>query len=110
LEKIEKKNLFISEEWINKTKEYCIGSTEVYETCYDNIKDLYLSLQKQYGECVSFILDFTDPKPHSKKIGWVFQEEGTYEGTGESFIQETWVTVHNSLPKKTVKYDYYFLK
>jgi hypothetical protein len=111
LEEEEKNNLFISEDWINKSDNYRLGSTEVYETPYDNVGELYKYLVREYGRCVSKIyIDNEDSSKPPKKIGWVFEKRSKYEDTGESFIQETWVTVHNSLPKKTIEYDYHSIK
>jgi len=53
--------------------------------------------------CVSKIYFDKDDKP----IGWVFQSKRKYEDVNESYILETWVTLHDQEPEKITKYHYH---
>jgi hypothetical protein len=99
-------NLYIQESFINKTEGYRFGDSDVYETFTDDRGELYRSLQKEYGRCVSKIyVDRTDGGP-PKAIGWVFEGRARYEDTGERYLREVWVTLHERQPTKTVEYHY----
>lgn len=101
-----KNNLFIKESFLNATEGYRSGDTEVYETAYDSIKELYKFLTKEYGRCISKM--FVDDKNGDAiQRGWVFQKRIKYYDSKETFLSETWVTVHNSEPIETIKYDYH---
>jgi hypothetical protein len=103
-------NLFVKESWVEITKtddeeerRLGLGESDVYETFTDNRGDLYRSLQKTYGRCVSKVYHGEkDPK----EIGWVFVQRQKYQDADETYLQETWVTVHTQIPTKTIKYHY----
>ena len=44
-------NLFVKESYIDRTRDACYGETDVYETAYANLGDLYRALAKEYGRC-----------------------------------------------------------
>ena len=88
-------NLFISESHVNRTKGYLYSDIEPYETWadIDQLGDLYHSLQKDYGRCISSMyIDHSD-RVKTQKIGWVFLRRAQYEDTKETYLQETWITV-----------------
>ena len=93
--------LYVQENWINATKGYSCGQSEVYQTWCETKGELFKAMQKEYGKCVSkmYIGDNTH-------IGWVFEKLEHYTDTNEPYIMQTWVSVHNSPPKKTIEYDY----
>ena len=98
-------NLFIQESWVDRSRDVRCGESDVYETFTDNRGELFRSLQKEYGRCVSKVyIDLEDGK--AQAIGWVFQKIVQYEDTGEDFLMDTWVTVHSEPPERTVKYNY----
>lgn len=98
-------NIFIQETWVNQTKGWRIGDSEVYETYHDTIGKLFTSLQKEYGRCVgNMYVDTMDGD--AKKIGWVFEKKEQYTDCNEYFIRETWVTLHKRLPEKSIEYFY----
>lgn len=77
----------------------CFGESQVYETRYDTVKELFDACQKEYGRCVSRIY-------YGSPIGWAFRKTSHYEDTGEPFVQETLVELHEATPTRTVQYHY----
>jgi len=97
--------LYAQEVWLNATEGFGCGETDVYETFTDNVGELYRAMQSEYGRCVSRVyVDRADGTP--RPIGWVFQRRRRYTDTGETYLAETWVTVHEGPPTKTTKYHY----
>lgn len=84
----------------NETR-YMLGESDLYEPFTDNVGKLFLSLQREYGKCVSKVYVGEDK---SIAIGWVFQKMRKYDN--EFYLQETRVTLHKDKPTKTVKYHY----
>jgi len=97
-------NILISETWVNKTENYIVGESEVYETFTDDKGKLFKNLQREYGRCISKV--YVDEGGETKTIGWIFEKTAYYTDTKEKYIQETWITLHNSKPVTTIKYDY----
>jgi hypothetical protein len=98
-------NLHIQETWINASEGYSTGSTDVYESYTDDKGELFRSLQNEYGRCISRVyIDSKNGQPQA--VGWVFQKRQKYDDSNDTFLLETWVTVHKSQPVKTVSYNY----
>lgn len=82
----------------------CFNKTDVYETCCEDKGELFKSLVKAHGRCVSKIYLDTEGKP--KEIGWVFLKKEKYEDSPKTYLQETWVTLYSKPPTKTTEYYY----
>lgn len=104
-------NLFAHESWveiINNSDDELerrvgLGESDVYETFTDDRGELYRAMRKQFGRCTSKVYHGeTDPK----EIGWIFVKRQKYQDSRETYLQETWVTVHTKLPTRTIKYHY----
>ena len=98
------KNLFVCEEWVNATKGHRLGSSGVYETWCETLGELYHAMQKEYGRCTSKVYIDTDKGPRT--IGWVFIKRQKYTDCNDTYLQETWVTVHEKEPVKSIEYFY----
>jgi hypothetical protein len=60
---------------------------------------------REYGRCQSTV--YIDTEDGAKAIGWVFVKRMPYsDAPNESYLQETWVTVHEAPPTRTVEYHY----
>lgn len=97
-------NLIISETFVNKTENYIFGESEPYETFMSNKGELFRYLMREYGRCTSKM--YLETSSGDKPIGWVFEKRARYEDSKETYLQETWVTLHTQMPEKTVKYFY----
>jgi hypothetical protein len=98
-------NLMVNESWVNATKGWRCGESGVYETCVNNVYQLFRAMQKEYGRCVSkMYVDEANGK--AKHIGWVFQKRRQYDDCKETYIQETWVSVHEK-PDETSVTSFY---
>ena len=98
-------NLWISETYISVTENVIYGEVEPYETFTDNIGRLFRKLQRDHGRCRGSIrIDTKDGV--SKRVGWVFQKRMKYTDVNETYLAETWVTLHEKPPTKTVEYHY----
>src|SRR6266581_7034903 len=104
-------NLFIDIAQVNETKHYHLCDPSFEETRFDDMGELYRSLVKEYGKCVS--KQYIDINGKSTQIGWVFEKRVVYDDvrlgrslkhmTPEardkcSFICSTWVSVHSEKP------------
>ena len=100
--------LLVQETWINKTENYMIGENEPYESMFSEteVGALYKALQREYGRCTGKVrIDTKDQE--GMPIGWVFVQRAKYTDSQDTFLRETWVTLH-SAPKKTrVEYSYH---
>ncbi len=107
-------NLFIDIAQVNETKHYHLCDHSFEETRFDDMGELYRSLVKEYGKCVS--KQYIDVNDKPTQIGWVFEKRVVYDDvrpgkslkhmTQEdkdkcSFICSTWISVHSSKPSVT---------
>ena len=96
--------IHIKETYIDRNFDCTYGDSEVYETYTDSIGELFKDLQVQFGRCVSSM--YMDKKDGTtKKIGWVFEKYIHYTNSDETYMQETWIELHKTKPKKTIEYD-----
>ena len=99
-------NLYVQETYVNETKGYRCGESEVYETFTDKPGRLFRDMQREYGRCVSSMyIDGEDG--NAQRIGWVFRKRMEYEdyrGHGERYyVREVWVSVHERKPEVEVR-------
>ena len=103
--------MFASEDYVtieNDGKSYGNGESGVYETFTDNVGRLFLAFQREHGRCLGNVyIDNADGE--ARKVGWVFEKRRKYSDCNETFIAQTWVTLHDSMPVKTIAYDYHTL-
>lgn len=75
------------------------------ESAFENKGDLYRSCLKEYGRCTGKLyIDDSNDKP--KQIGWCFSKREKYSDSNESFLMETFISIHKDYPVTTVKYHY----
>ena len=100
--------IFIQEVWIDASDNVICGESDVYESCYDAPGEVYKALQKEYGRCTG--KEYIDgPDGKSVHVGWVFQKRKQYEDCNKTYLAETWVTLHEKPPTKTVTNHYFEL-
>lgn len=103
-------NLYVHEEFVNvdKNDRYShtsLGESEVYETGMETAGELYRAYNSEFGRCISKVYQHTDDGISA--IGWVFLKRANYDDDGgETYLQETWVTVHTAPPTVTTEYHY----
>ena len=100
--------LWINEDWIevrDDGKRYGNGESGVYETWATDPGKLYRFLQCEYGRCTGAV--YHDIDGQSIKIGWVFEKRRKYDDCNETYLAETWVTLHDAPPTKTTQYHYH---
>jgi len=96
--------IHIKETCIDKNLDCTYGDSEVYETFTDSVGELFKHLQQEFGRCISSM--YIDKKDGTaKKIGWVFQKKNHYTNSDEKYMQETWIELHKSEPRKTIEYN-----
>lgn len=100
--------MLIEEVWRNATENYICGESGLYEPYTDNLGELFRSLQKEYGKCVSKV--YVDQGDKTIAIGWVFEKRRKYDDCNDTYLQETWVTLHESKPEVETTYHYKELK
>ena len=100
--------IWLKEVTINKTEYYRLGESGVYESCHNNVGELFKSLKKLYGKCVSNLYMEVAATKHGKKIGWVFEKRKKYDNSRDTFLCETWISLHEK--PDTVTVEEHFLK
>ena len=94
-------NILAEFEYVNITKGYRLGSDGVQETRFKTKGELYKYCLKEYGRCVSKCY-----VGNGQQIGWVFEKRVKYSDCNETYLQETWVAIHDSMPVKHIEYHY----
>ena len=84
-------NLYVQESFINKTEGYRFGDSDVYESFCDTPGEVYRYGLKEYGRCTGKV--YVGDGVH---VGWVFEGRQRYEDTGEPYVRQVWVTVHDA--------------
>ena len=97
-------NLLISEDQINVTEGYRSGESGVFECFTDHPGELFRALRRNYGRCTGKVR--VDVGNSVKAIGWVFEKRRKYDDCDETYLLETWVTVHEKKPTRTIEYHY----
>jgi len=97
--------MLIEEQYRNATEKYMIGESGLFEPFTDDIGKLFRFCRRKYGKCTSKVY-VDNPDKTAKAIGWVFEKLVKYEDTGEKYLQEVWITLHESRPTETTEYHY----
>ena len=99
--------MLVRETWVNidGDKRYIIGDSDLYEPFTDDPGQLFRAFQKDAGRCTGKVyVDVPDGVIH---IGWTFQRRKKYTDSRETYLQETWVDLHDKRPTRTVEYHYH---
>ena len=86
-------NLYVQESFVKATEGYHFGESDVYETYTDDAGELYRDMVREYGRCIGKVYVDRDDGGQIH-VGWIFQKRDRYEDTGETYLREVWVTVH----------------
>ena len=80
--------LVIKETYINETKGWIIGESGFYPPFTDDRGELFRSIQKECGRCISKVyVDDIDGNAHP--IGWVFEKRKKYSDSDDTYLQHT---------------------
>jgi hypothetical protein len=101
-EEKEKGPICIKEAFVNESQNILIHETDIYETFTDSKKELFLSLQKEYGRCLGFVYCDIQGSP-PKKVGWIFEKKMKYTDCDETYIQNVWVSLYEALTETTTR-------
>lgn len=97
--------ILIEENWIDRTRNLQCGESGVYESRYETTGELYRGLIKEYGRCAGKV--YIDLKTGGRKcVGWVFVKRQKYEDANETYLMETWVSMHEKKPVTTTEHFY----
>lgn len=96
--------LYVKENFVNASEGYSFGSTDPYEAWTGDRGRLYRSLVREYGRCTGKM--YIDTDFGSQAVGWVFVKRMKYDDCAETYLRETWVSVHTAQPTTTVEYHY----
>ena len=87
-----------------------LGESHVYETFTDSPGELFKSLRREWGRCVSSIY-IDRPDGNTLRVGWVFQARVAYEDDpDQTYIREVWCTLFTTPPTVTIKRHYITLE
>jgi hypothetical protein len=93
-------NLFAQVEHLNLDDRYVFGDPNVHETFTSNRGELYQLCREHYGRCVGKV------RLDGKEIGWYFLKRQKYDDCDDTFLCETWVTVHSAPPVTETHFNY----
>lgn len=96
--------LYVQLDHVNLTERYRLEGSEVYESCCDTRGYLFRIMRSEYGRCTGRVLVTT--QGGDRQVGWVFVKRQKYDDSDDTFLMETWVTVHMGPPTKTIEYHY----
>lgn len=105
--------LHVSEVWLSQRDDGTrvgLGESGVYDTGRELCESgaLYRDLQREYGRCVGKM--YVDTDGRTLAVGWIFQKRRTYDDSpGETFLAETWCTLHTAPDTVTRTSHYYTL-
>lgn len=97
-------SLYVQEAWVNATERLRAGESEVYESGYASPGDLFRAAVRAHGRCVGKVY-IGDGIP----VGWCFVKCARYEDTGETYLLETWITLHDAPDTVTRERHYHRL-
>lgn len=90
----EDRPIWIGESFINGTRGLRMGDSGLYETQFTDKGELYRSLVKEHGRCTGRV--YVDRKDGSTlSIGWVFVKRQKYSDCEDTYLAETWVSLHS---------------
>ena len=92
--------LYAQENWIQvrnpgteREQRLGAGGSDVQETPFDKPGDLFRFCVREHGRCISKV--YRDaPDGGGYAIGWVFLRRRKFDDCNETYLCETWVTVH----------------
>jgi hypothetical protein len=96
--------LLVQESWVDTTRNVCLGDSEVYESWCETTGELFRAARAEHGRCTGKV--YVGGGDKVQAIGWVFVKRQKYEGTPDTFLLETWVTVHKRHPVTTISHEY----
>jgi hypothetical protein len=100
--------LWISEAFVDLSREIRFGETGPYESFTDDPGELFKSCLREYGRCTGKVyIDTREGK--TMAIGWVFLGRDTYQDCDKTYPREVWVTLHEGPPTRTTQYHYHEL-
>ena len=95
--------LYVQETYVNASEGYILGKSPVVEAGTDDLGQLYRALVWEFGRCIGkAYIDGPDGK--AIPVGWVFVKRMRYQDVPQTYLQETWVTVHKRPP--SLRYHY----
>ena len=98
--------VWVQESWVNRTEGHSGGDSGVYETwaTFGELGRLFLDLQHEHGRCTGKV--YIDRAGGARAIGWVFEKRRKYEDVDETYLAETWITLHTQRPDRSIEYHY----
>lgn len=85
-------NLKIRETFVNATKGHRFSEAGAYETFTEDRGELFRSLRREHGRCVSRV--YVDTPKGAKPVGWVFQKRDSYsDDPHKTYLREVWVEI-----------------
>jgi hypothetical protein len=93
----------MKETYVNQTEGYQFGESEWFKPFTDDLGQLYRSLVKEYGRCISKV--YVDQlqvngRMTAVHVGWCFLKRMKYEDAKETYLREVWVHVRNAETKE----------
>ena len=102
--------MYIEEQYVEYSERFPsgirAGDSGIYEAFTNDTGKLYRTCVKEYGRCIGAVR----VDPDGKKVGWVFVKRTKCLDSSETYLQETWISLYDSLEKVTREQFYHYLK
>jgi len=101
--------MLVKEEWTSLDDKdgrwYGCGDSGLFEPFTEDRGELFRAMQRENGRCIGFV--YVDRKGDEvQKVGWIFEKRRRYDDCNETYLSQTWVTLHESEPT-VVKTNHY---
>jgi hypothetical protein len=98
-------SLYVNEAGRNESEGYFLGESGPVESIFDAPGEVYRFAVREYGRCTGKV--YVDlPDAPATPVGWVFVKRRQYEDASETYLHETWVTLHEG-PDTVVRTPHY---
>jgi hypothetical protein len=96
--------ILIQESWTDETNGGGLGDSGVFLSRFETVSEVYKHYSREAGRCISKV--YVDTPRGPQAIGWVFQQRKKYDDSDETFLLDTWITIHTAPPVKRTEYHF----
>lgn len=100
--------LYVEETHVDVEERAHIGRSPIMATGISDPGELFRRLQREHGRCTGRVyIDAEDSMTGEARtipIGWVFRKRKQYSDSPDTYLHETWVTVHCEPPETETRY------
>jgi hypothetical protein len=100
--------MLVEESYVDATKGQRYGYSGLYEPFTTDKGKLFRAYQREFGRCTGKV--YVDRADRTIAVGWVFVGRTQYEDSRDTYLRETWITLHDEPPTVTRETHYHELE